>query len=169
MTDNNTTANEQPNPGVQFVIKKLYVKDLSLEVPGAPEIFDLEYKPEVKMEMNSRSRAVAEDEYEVELTISLTGIQDDKTMFAVEVQQAGVFVIKGLDTEMKLRHALSAYCPNILFPYVRETVSSLVSRGGLPPLLLAPINFDQLFAAQLQREQQQAQQGEAAAENTSEQ
>jgi preprotein translocase subunit SecB len=70
---------------------------------------------------------------------------------------------------MKLRHALSAYCPNILFPYVRETVSSLVSRGGLPPLLLAPINFDQLFAAQLQREQQQAQQGEAAAENTSEQ
>ncbi len=147
----------QVNTNVQFVIKKLYVKDLSLEVPNAPEIFDEEYKPEIKMEMNTRSRSVGEDDYEVELTISLTGTQNDKAVFAIEVQQAGVFTIKGLDSELKMRHALAAYCPNILFPYVRETVSSLVTRGGLPPLLLAPINFDQLFAAQLQKEQQQAQ------------
>jgi preprotein translocase subunit SecB len=156
VTENNNSeaaANQQP---AQFVLKKLYIKDLSFEIPGAPEIFQGEYKPEVKLDMNSRSRAVAENEYEVDLTISLTATQDETTIFVVEVQQAGIFAISGIDEEIRLRHALSAYCPNILFPYVRETVSGLVAKGGFPPLLLAPVNFDQLFAAQLQQDQAKA-------------
>ncbi len=157
VTENNNqeAAANQPQPA-QFVLKKLYIKDLSFEIPGAPEVFQGEYKPEVKLDMNSRSRAVAENEYEVDLTISLTATQDDQTVFMVEVQQAGIFNISGVDEEIRLRHALSAYCPNILFPYVRETVSGLVAKGGFPPLLLAPVNFDQLFAAQLQQEQAKA-------------
>ncbi len=155
--NNNEAAAEtkQPQPA-QFVLKKLYIKDLSFEIPGAPEVFQGEYKPEVKLDMNSRSRAVADNEYEVDLTISLTATQDEKTVFVVEVQQAGIFNISGVSEEIRLRHALSAYCPNILFPYVRETVSGLVAKGGFPPLLLAPVNFDQLFAAQLQQEQAKA-------------
>jgi len=157
VTENNKpeAATNQQQPA-QFVLKKLYIKDLSFEIPGAPEIFQGEYKPEVKLDMNSRSRSVAENEYEVDLTISLTATQDDQTVFVVEVQQAGIFSISGVDEEIRLRHALSAYCPNILFPYVRETVSSLVAKGGFPPLLLAPVNFDQLFAAQMQQDQAKA-------------
>ncbi len=146
---------EIPAANAMFTMKKLYVKDLSFEVPGAPEVFKMEYKPEIKMEMNSKSRATDEGEYEVDLSVSLTASQDDQTVFVVEVQQAGIFEIKGID-EINMRHTLSAYCPTILFPYLRETVSNLVSRGGFPSLLLAPVNFDQLFLSQLQKEQEEA-------------
>ncbi len=159
MTDTTPTAeapsNENPAANAQFSMKKLYVKDLSFEVPNAPDIFTREYKPDIQMEMNSKSRASGENEFEVDLSVSLTAKQDDKTVFVVEVQQAGIFEISGID-EINMRHTLSAYCPTILFPYVRETVSNLISRGGFPSLLLAPVNFDQLFLSQLQKEQEQA-------------
>ncbi len=159
MTDTNNTAevpaNETPGANAEFVMKKLYVKDLSFEVPNAPEIFTSDYNPEIQMEMNSKSRSTGTDEYEVDLTVSLTAKQGEQTVFVVEVQQAGIFEIKGID-EINMRHTLSAYCPTILFPYVRETVSNLVSRGGFPSLLLAPVNFDQLFLSQMQKEQEEA-------------
>lgn len=147
----NTAQENQP---VRFAMQKIFVKDLSLEIPGAPEVFKLEYKPEIKLELNSRSRQTAPNEYEVEVTMSVTATQDETTLFVVEVQQVGIFEIHGITDNMKMRHALSAYCPNILFPYMRETISNLVTRGGFPPLLVAPVNFDQLFTAQLQKEQQ---------------
>lgn len=159
MTDTNNAAEipatENPAANAQFAMKKLYVKDLSFEVPNAPDIFTNEYKPQIQMEMNSKSRSTGNDEFEVDLTVSLTAKQDDQTVFVVEVQQAGIFEIKGID-EINMRHTLSAYCPTILFPYVRETVSNLVSRGGFPSLLLTPVNFDQLFLSQLQKEQEEA-------------
>lgn len=159
MTDTNNTAaapaNENSAANAQFSMKKLYVKDLSFEVPNAPEVFTQEYKPEIQMEMNSKSRSTGENEYEVDLSVSLTAKQGEQTIFVVEVQQAGIFEIQGVD-EINMRHTLSAYCPTILFPYVRETVSNLVSRGGFPSLLLAPVNFDQLFLSQMQKEQEEA-------------
>ncbi len=154
-TTNDAAANTQA-PTPQFQLQKLYVKDVSFEIPGAPEVFNEEYKPEIKLDMNSRSKAIAENNYEVLLTISLTATQNEKTIFLVEVQQAGIFTIAGVPEEIQMRHALTAYCPNILFPYVRETISGLVTKGGFPPLLLAPVNFDQLFNAQLKQEQAKA-------------
>lgn len=158
MTDQTTESNVAPEAAANnalFTMKKLYVKDLSFEVPGAPDVFKMEYNPEIKMEMNSKSRSTGENEYEVNLSVTLNAIQDDKTIFVVEVQQAGIFDIDGID-EINMRHTLSAYCPSILFPYLRETISNLVSRGGFPSLLLAPVNFDQLFLSQLEKEKQEA-------------
>jgi len=161
MTDQTPETNatpqnaEMPAADAMFTMKKLYVKDLSFEVPGAPDTFKLDYNPEIKMEMNSKSRSTGEDEYEVNLSVTLNAIQNEKTIFVVEVQQAGIFDIKGID-EINMRHTLSAYCPSILFPYLRETISNLVSRGGFPSLLLAPVNFDQLFLSQLEKEKQES-------------
>ena len=158
-------ANNQNQP-VKLALQKIFVKDLSLEVPNAPDVFEIEYKPEVKLELNSRTRNTAEHRYEVEVTVSVTATQNDTTLYVAEVQQAGIFEIQGVNDPMKMRHALSAYCPNILFPYIRETISSLTTRGGFPPLMLAPVNFDQLFAQQIQREQAQAQQSEVATDSS---
>ncbi len=172
MTDETTTPvagnQDEASQPVVFSMQKIFVKDLSLEIPGAPEVFKLDYKPEVKLELNSKSRSIGENEYEVEVTVSVTASQEETTLYVVEVQQAGIFSIQGINDNLKMRHALSAYCPNILFPYIREAISSLVTRGGFPPLLIAPVNFDQLFSQQLQKEQQQAQQTAApVAENES--
>lgn len=153
MADENLQT-PQAAEGVQpeFSIQKIYVKDLSFEAPGLPELFQEEYAPQIQMEMNAKNRAVAEGVYEVVLAITVTSKLGDKTAFLAEVHQAGLFLIKGLDA-MPMRHAIQAFAPNILFPYAREAISDLVTRGGFPPLLLQPVNFDALFAAQLQREQ----------------
>ncbi|NVJ48939.1 MAG: protein-export chaperone SecB [Gammaproteobacteria bacterium] len=148
--------NAQAPEGVQIQIQRIYTKDISFEAPNVPEIFqDQEFKPEIKMELNSRSRKLADDVYEVVLSVTLTAAHGDKTGFLVEVQQAGIFGIKGLN-DAQLHHLVSTYCPETLFPYVRETVSSLVNKGGFPPIYLAPVSFEALFRAQMQQAQQQA-------------
>ncbi|MCO7225167.1 protein-export chaperone SecB [Pleionea sp. CnH1-48] len=142
-----TTA-ETPD-GVQVAIQRVYTKDVSFEAPNVPEVFqDQNFKPEIKMEMNSKSRKVADDFYEVVLSITLTAAQGEKTAFLVEVQQAGLFGIRGLD-DAQLRHLLSTFCPEVLYPYARETISSLINKGGFPPIYLAPVNFHELFQAQM--------------------
>lgn len=148
--ENLQTAAEGVQP--EFSVQKLYVNDLSFEAPHLPEIFQEQYAPQINMEMNAKNRAVGQDIYEVVLAITVTSKIGEKTAFLAEVHQAGIFVIKGLD-ELSMRHALQAFAPNVLFPYAREAISSLVARGGFPPLLLQPVNFDALFAAQIQREQ----------------
>jgi len=140
----------------QFAISRIYVKDLSYEAPNAPLSFGQEWKPELNLEMNSQSRLVDQNMWEVVLQLTVTVKNAGQTAFIVEVQQAGLFVVQGIETE-QLRHLLGAFCPNILFPYARETVSDLVTRGSFPQLLLAPVNFDALFMEALQREAQQKQ------------
>jgi len=136
----------------QFSLQRIYVRDLSFEAPKSPEIFRQEWTPSVSMDLNPRQKGLEGDFHEVVLTLSVTVKNGEETAFIAEVQQAGIFLIKGLDAE-SMSHTLGAFCPNILFPYARETLDSLVVRGSFPALMLAPVNFDALYAQELQRQQ----------------
>ena len=148
---NNTTANETTAPQAQFALQRIYVKDLSFESPKSPAVFQTQWSPQVNLDLNTRHTKLQDDIYEVVLSLSatVTNGADDVT-FIAEVQQAGIFAIAGLD-EASMRHTLGAFCPNILFPYAREAIDNLVSRGSFPPLMLAPVNYDALFAQSEQR------------------
>ncbi|WMS85775.1 protein-export chaperone SecB [Pleionea litopenaei] len=160
-----TEGAAQTPEGIQVAIQRIYTKDISFEAPNVPEIFqDPDFKPEVKMELNSRSRKLSDDVFEVVLSVTMTAAQGEKTGFLVEVQQAGIFGLKGLN-DAQLHRILSTYCPETLFPYSRETISNLVTKGGFPPMYLTPVNFDLLYQQQLEQAQQQAQQQAGGAEN----
>ena len=158
MSDNEQ-ATEQAQQ--QFTIHKIYTKDISFEAPHAPAVFNEEWKPDVNLDLNSQGRSIGENTYEVVLSLTVTTTNKDKTAFLVEVQQSGIFGISGFGPQ-ELSHMIGSYCPNILFPYAREAISDLVTRGGFQPLLLAPVNFDVLYAQHLEQ-QQKAQGGEAPA------
>ncbi|HSC75961.1 MAG TPA: protein-export chaperone SecB [Pseudomonadales bacterium] len=139
----------------QFGIQRIYIKDVSFESPQGAAVFGKTWKPAIQQEISTTTTAMNDDRYEVVLTITITGKLDDQPAFLVEVQQAGVFLMKGL-TEEQIRQVAGANCPTILFPYAREVIDSLLARGTLPPLMLPPINFDALF------QQAIAQQGDQA-------
>ena len=151
MSDSKETTPEQSseNPEPQFSIEKIYLKDVSFESPAAPAIFTEDWSPEINMELNSQVNPIENDFYEVELNITVTAKNNDTTGFLVEVKQCGIFSINGMD-EANLNGMLGSFCPNILFPYAREAISDLVSKGGFPQLLLAPVNFDALYAQHMQ-------------------
>ncbi|MEE4243855.1 MAG: protein-export chaperone SecB [Kangiellaceae bacterium] len=152
---------EMANANVQVGIQKIYTKDVSFESPNVSNIFTQQnFKPEIKMEMNSKSTKAAEDIYEVTLKITLTATDGETVAFLVEVEQAGLFSIKGLE-DAQLAHFLSTFAPESLYPYSREVITGLVQKGGFPPVYLAPVNFDALYRSQL--EQQAAAQQQAAA------
>lgn len=150
MSDTKEQAAEQNNES-NFSIEKIYLKDVSFETPAAPAVFVEEWSPNINMELNTQATTVDENVYDVELTITVTAKNNDKTGFLVEVKQCGVFAISGMD-DATLNGMLGAYCPNILFPYAREAISDLVTKGGFPQLLLAPVNFDALYAQHMQQE-----------------
>ena len=146
---------DNQNQGGQFGLERLFVKDLSFEVPSS-KVFLGEWKPEMDVQLNTETTRLDDTHYEVAVTVTVTAKNADVTAFVAEVKQAGIFLISGVPEE-QLTQLVGAYCPNILFPYVREVFSDLVGRGSFPQLLLAPVNFDALFAqAQQQRAQQQA-------------
>ncbi|SET50481.1 protein-export chaperone SecB [Pseudomonas graminis] len=154
MTDqpnNGAISNEEEAP--QFSLQRIYVRDLSFEAPKSPAIFRQEWTPSVSLDLNTRQKQLENDFYEVVLTLSVEVKNGDEIAFIAEVQQAGIFLIKGLDAS-SMSHTLGAFCPNILFPYARETIDSLVVRGSFPALMLAPVNFDALYAQELQRMQE---------------
>lgn len=134
--------NEQSQP--VFVIEKIYVKDLSLEIPNAPTIFLDRDAPEITMQLGGQNQNINEDMYEVLLTVTITAKIKDKIMFLVEVQQAGIFRIRNLSDEER-DPVLGIGCPNILFPYLREVVSDIVTRAGFPPVILNPVNFEVIY------------------------
>lgn len=149
-----TNDNQQQGQG-QFAIQKIYVKDISFETPNSPQSFTEQWEPNVNMNLNTNAQGVAEHNYEVVLSLTVTVTNNDKTAYLVEVQQAGIFHLEGFPDHI-LSHMLGSFCPNILFPYARETVSDIVTRGGFPQLLLNPINFDALYEQHLQQQAQQA-------------
>ena len=156
-------AAPQENAEQLFEIKKLYIKDASFESPNAPVIFtDGEWKPEVNIQLKGSNSIIEQDIYEVVLTITITVKQNDKTAFLVEIQQAGIFVIRGYP-EVALKNLLGAFCLETLFPFAREAISSIVRNGGFPQLLLSPVNFTALYQQQLETEQA-AQSGQEVAE-----
>ncbi|RMD71030.1 MAG: protein-export chaperone SecB [Gammaproteobacteria bacterium] len=144
---------EEKNPP-QFAIQRIYVKDVSFESPSAPHIFTGPWSPKMNLQIGSKAASLGEDHYEVVLSVTATATQDDKTAFLVEVHQAGIFMVKGYEPQ-QLDAMLGSYCPNVLFPFAREVVADLVTKGGFPPLLLAPINFDALYAQRLKQKAQE--------------
>ena len=148
---------EQQQP--VFSIEKIYLKDLSLEVPNAPQIFLEREAPQIDVQLHTKGGNVSENIFETSLTVTVTAKLNDKTMFLVEATQAGIFQISNVPAE-ELDPILGIACPNILFPYVREVISDAVTRAGFPPVLLNPMNFEALY------QQQQAHQAQNAAETT---
>lgn len=158
--EQNQAAATEEQPQAQFQLQKLYVKDVSFEVPSAPQIFQEDGQVEIKLNLAQKVEDLAEGVHEVVLTVTVTATLDEKTAYLVEVQQAGIFAIVGLPDQG--RHAaLNTLCPSTLFPYARRVISDLVAEGGFPPLVLQPINFDQIYAQRMQEAQAQA----SAAEN----
>lgn len=133
---------EQSQP--VFAIEKIYVKDLSLEIPNAPNIFLERETPEINLQLGTKSQSIDEGLYEVLLTVTVTAKIKDKMMFLIEVQQAGIFRIRNLP-DGELDPVLGIGCPNILFPYLREVVSNIVTRAGFPAVILNPVNFEAIY------------------------
>ena len=146
----------------QFAIQKIYLKDVSFESPTTPQVFTQKWEPDVNLEINTSSKGIAEDVFEVVLRLTVTVKLAGEIAYLAEIQQAGIFTLKGLP-ENALPQILGAACPNILFPFGREAVAELVSKGGFPQLILSPVNFDAIFA-QHQAQQAQAQQETESAE-----
>lgn len=135
-------------PEGNFTIKKIYCKDISFETPNSPAVFQTAWKPQADVDLMTEAKSISPDEYEVVLMVSVTVNVDGKTAFLAEVKHAGIFSITGLTSE-ELGPTLGSACPSILFPYIREVVSDLVIRGGFPPFILAPVNFDALYQKHL--------------------
>ncbi len=152
MTDENQgqgAAGE--SPAREFAIQKIYVKDVSFETPNSPMIFREKWEPEISLQLGNNTVTLGEGVHEVVLTVTVTAKLGDKTAYLAEVQQAGIFNIGGYnDQEMGIM--VGSFCPNILFPYAREAVSDIVTKGGFPQLLLAPVNFDVLYQQHLQQQ-----------------
>lgn len=165
------TETQTPAPGTvppsaekRFSLQSLYLKDASFEAPALPAalVTPLPREPEVRVNLRSQINAVDAERKEVVLTVTVEAKVAERTVFLVEVQQAGLFVVKGLNPN-ELATVLGAFGPEILFPYAREAVANLVMKGGFPPVLLQPINFDEVFRRSIQQQQQAAAQAAAGA------
>jgi len=140
----------------QFAIQKIYIKDVSFETPNSPQIFTENKKPEINIDLNTAVNVLNEsDIFEVVLRITVTAKIEENTAFLAEVHQAGIFNVSGFD-KPNLDGMLGSYCPNLLFPYAREAISDLVTKGGFPQFLLQPVNFDALYAQHMQQQAQAA-------------
>jgi len=158
--EQNNQQDTQQEAEQQFIIERIYIKDISFEAPNSPAVFTQNWEPDTNLNLNTQVNPLGEDHYEVELHVTVSvKDKEGKTAFLVEVIQAGAFLIKGYPQE-QLGHLLASYCPSNLFPYAREVISNLVSKGSFPEMHLSPINFDALYAQRLQEEQAQADAGE---------
>jgi preprotein translocase subunit SecB len=148
MTDSSSAAEQAGQ--AQFNIQKIYVKDVSFEAPNTPAVFNETGTPNLNMNLNQKVARLADGVYEVVLGITLTCTIEEKNVYLAEVEQAGVFGLTGFD-ERNLDLMLGTYCPNVLFPYARQTISDLITAGGFPPFYLQPINFEALYAEGMRR------------------
>ncbi|HFE48249.1 MAG TPA: protein-export chaperone SecB [Chromatiaceae bacterium] len=146
-------AEENQQDNRQFAIQRVYVKDISFETPMGAEAFQVEWKPNINLNLNNAAKDLGNGFHEVILTVTVTAKIDDKTAFLAEVQQAGIFMVQNFPQE-ELAPMFAIYCPNVLFPYAREAISDLVNKGSFPQLLLAPVNFEALYAQQMQQQEQ---------------
>ena len=135
-----------------FQIEKLYVKDLSLEIPNAPQVFVQQAQPQLEVQINTEGGQVSEGYFEVTVSATVTAKAGERTMFLAEAVQAGIFSVRNVPAE-ELDPLLGIGCPTILFPYLRETISDLITRGGFPPVLLAPVSFESIYMQRLQQAQ----------------
>ncbi|KAA6187276.1 protein-export chaperone SecB [Thiohalocapsa marina] len=160
-------AEEQPQTAAsgeaqrQFMLRSVYVKDLSFESPNAPEIFRGEWKPETALQLDIKIKALAEDTHEVTLTVTVTTKVGETTAYLIEVQQAGIVTVQGFE-QQELGPMFYVYCPSVLFPYARQAVTDLVAKGGFPHLVLQHVNFDSIYAQKLAEQAKAQGQGQPA-------
>jgi len=149
-------SNTKESPHAEFLIQRLYIKDVSFESPQSPEVFKHNVQPTISVNINTTSNPLTEENtHEVVLTTTITAAQENKNVFLVEVKQAGVFILKNIPKE-NLAAVLSVTCPTILFPYLRETVTSLATKGGFPNFYLSPINFEALYLNSLKHQKEKS-------------
>lgn len=146
---------EQPGSEAQFMIQRIYIKNLSFETTNTPAVFQQKWEPELSLDLNAQNTKLDEGVYEVALTVTATVKNQGAVAFLVEVQQGGIFTIQGPAPE-QLDHLLGSFCPSILFPYAREAITSEAIRGSFPQLVLAPINFDALYMQQQEEKKTEA-------------
>lgn len=153
-------AEEAANPAQanqrQVLLQKIYIKDSSIEVPQAPQIFTRNVQPQIDVNVGTQVQPIVGDQYAVTLTVTVTATHDKDTAFLVEVQQSGIFAVTGFTSNDEKAAVLGGYCPNMLFPFAREAVADFVQKAGFPQLLLQPINFDALYLEHLQRMRSEA-------------
>jgi preprotein translocase subunit SecB len=140
-----TTEAKQDENKREFTLQRIYTKDVSFETPNSPAVFKMTWKPESTVNLNTEVSKLEENVFEVLLTVTITTKIEDQTAYLAEVKQAGIFGIKGFP-EPEIGPLVGSYCPNLLFPYVREVVSDLVTKGSFPQMVLQPVNFDALYA-----------------------
>ena len=143
---------EAEQPQATFQIEKVYVKDLSLEIPNSPQAFMQQTQPQLEVRLDTGAQQFAEGYFEASVSATVTAKAGDKTLFLAEAVQAGIFQVRNVGGD-DLKPLLGIACPTILFPYLRETISDLITRGGFPPVLLAPVSFEALYMQRLQQEQ----------------
>jgi preprotein translocase subunit SecB len=144
-------SDEQTQPS--FQIEKVYVKDLSLEIPNAPQVFVQQAQPQLEVQISTEGGQFAEGYYEVSVSATVTAKSTERTLFLAEAVQAGIFSVRNVPAE-EMEPLLNIGCPTILFPYLRETISDLITRGGFPPVLLSPVSFEAIYMQRLQQAQQ---------------
>lgn len=152
MVENNPASNGA-SPSAQLTVQKIYVKDTSFEVPGAPLIFQEQGQPQVQLNLAQKVNNFSDGNYEIVLTVTVTCKIGEKTAYLAEVQQAGVFGLSGFEPQ-NLEAVLATYCPHTLYPYARQAIAGLILQGGFPPFVLQPINFEQLYSDQIRRRNQ---------------
>lgn len=144
---------QQQQQQPSFQIEKIYVKDLSLEIPNAPQVFVQQTQPQLEVQINTEGAQFAEGYFEVSVTATVTAKAAERTLFLAEAVQAGIFCVRNVPAE-EMDPLLGIGCPTILFPYLRETISDLIVRGGFPPVLLSPVSFEAIYLQRLQQQQQ---------------
>ena len=160
MADDQQKAAQDPQPQQQpsFQIEKIYVKDLSLEIPNAPQVFVQQAQPQLEVQINTEGNQFAEGYFEVSVSATVTAKAGERTLFLAEAVQAGIFSVRNVPAE-ELDPLLGIGCPTILFPYLRETISDVITRGGFPPVLLSPVSFEAIYLQRLQQAQAPQEQG----------
>ncbi len=157
MADEQAAVNQQ-----QFSVQRIYIKDVSFESPATPGVFKKQWQPKVNVDLNTRSSAIDEEgNFEVVLAITITAKIEEETAFLIEVQQAGIFYIRGFEGD-DLRRILGTAAPNVLFPYAREMIDSLCIKGAFPAIMLAPVNFEMVYQQALAQAQNAAKEGSPA-------
>ncbi|MEW8506746.1 MAG: protein-export chaperone SecB [Candidatus Thiodiazotropha sp.] len=155
------TDAKQDEPNREFAVQRIYTKDVSFETPNTPTVFQQEWKPETGVNLNTEVNKLNDTVFEVTLSVTVTTKVGEKTAYLAEVKQAGIFSINGFP-EQEMGPLLGAYCPNQLFPYVREVISDIIMKGSFPQMVLQPVNFDMLYAQHQQELAKKAQaEGEA--------
>jgi len=156
-TQNAGAGAAQGTPQRQVLLQKIYLKDASLEVPQAPQVFTRQWQPQIDVQVNTDVKSLDNDNFHVVLSVTVTAKLGEDVAFLAEAHQAGVFTVRGFPSNEERQAVLGGYCPGLIFPFLRETIADLVQRGGFPQLLLQPINFEALYLEHLNRARAQKQ------------